>query len=152
VKVWGKRARPSAGDRKGVGMEPKVQQFLMFFKNNSFTVYYLGLKYLLKNMFLNYCKVYWCVRRWFSSPLAMPRSIYRYTILQSSSSFGPILFIRWWVQFFGTSVQCHRREPPNLISLLENGVGDMKLVFDQLFALMLHSCSLPRAQYYSNML
>jgi len=33
----------------------------MFFKNNAFTAYF-GLKFLLKNMFLNYCKVCWCVR------------------------------------------------------------------------------------------
>jgi len=40
VKVWGKS--PSAGGRKGVGIDPKVQQFFVF-KNNAFTACF-GLK------------------------------------------------------------------------------------------------------------
>jgi len=62
-------------------MDPKVQQFLLFFKNNAFTAYF-GLKFLLKIMFLIYCKVCWCVCRWYPFPPAMPCSVYHYTILQ----------------------------------------------------------------------
>jgi len=40
-----------------------------------------GLKFLLKNMFLNYCKVCWYVRHWFSTPAKL-RSVCHYTILQ----------------------------------------------------------------------
>jgi len=31
---------PYASDRKGVKMDPKVQQFLLCFKNNAFTAYF----------------------------------------------------------------------------------------------------------------
>jgi len=43
---------PYAGVRKDVGMDPKVQQFYYVSK-----VMHLGLKFLLKNIFLKYCKV-----------------------------------------------------------------------------------------------
>jgi len=54
----------------------------MFLKNNAFTAHF-DLKLLLKNVFLNYCTVCWCVRRWFPPPLAMLRSVCYYTILAS---------------------------------------------------------------------
>jgi len=53
----------------------------MFFKNKAFTAHF-DVKLLLKKIPLNYCKVCWCVRRWFLPPLSMPRSVCYYRMLQ----------------------------------------------------------------------
>jgi len=47
-----------AGGRKGVEIDPKVQQFLLCFKNDAFRF-----KISPENMFLNYYKVCCCVHR-----------------------------------------------------------------------------------------
>jgi len=58
---------------------------------------------------------------------------------------GRFCVIKYLVLLSETSPQCHRREPFNLVSLLEGGIGDRKLVCDWLFAPLLHNCSLLRA-------
>jgi len=59
VKVWGKRPHPQAVERERDGPQiPAI--FTMFFKNNAFTAHF-DLKLLLKNIFLNFCKVCWLV-------------------------------------------------------------------------------------------
>jgi len=82
------------------------------------------------------------VRIWKNPPLSQ---------LQTSAMDSPLVFrmgrfyvIRCWVLLFEASPQCHRREPPNLLSLW-GGIGDRKLVIDRSFAPLLRICSLPRA-------
>jgi len=59
VKVCGKG--PIRKRSKGYWNGPQsTPMFNMFYKNNAFTAYF-DLKFLLKNRFLNYCKVCWCV-------------------------------------------------------------------------------------------